>query len=149
MNLASTISNFLLAIATGGVGLAIVNQIFARRKANAEAESIEADTAAKLLRGVTDELERMHLRQKAMEEKFDASDRAREAAEQRARRAERRAYEVQQAEQELRGHLATLQKAYTVTRQRVEYLTEVVREAGIQVSVWTTPPNGIDPKEKV
>lgn len=148
MSIATIISNVLLALATGGVGLAVVNQIFARRRVIAEAESIEVDTAAKLLRGVTDELERMHARQKSLEDKFDACDQAREAAERRAREAERRAYETQQAESELRSHMVTLQRAYTITRRRVEYLTEVVKDAGIPVSTWSTPPNGIDPKEK-
>ena len=147
MNLASAIANVLIAIGTGGIGLAIVNQIFARRRSNAEAESIEADTAAKLLRGVTSELERLQSKQIAVEGRVDECERAREDAERRARLAEQRAFEAFIAEQELRRHLATLQKAYTITRQRVEYLTEVVQQAGIAVAPWSTPPSGIDPKE--
>lgn len=149
MNLSSTVSNVLIAAATGGAGIAAVNQVFARRKANAEAESIEADTAAKLIKGVTDELERLQGRQISIEKRFSDSEVSREEAERRVRAAERRAHDAYLAEQELRTHLATLLKAYNITRQRVEYLTEVVLQAGIQVSTWSTPPSGFDPKERV
>lgn len=148
MNFASAIANIFMVVGTGGVGLAVVNQIFARRKSNAEAESIEADTAAKLLRGITNELERVQAKQITLEKRVDECDEARESSERRARAAERRAHAAHIETTELTSHLATLQKAYTITRRRVEYLTEVVREAGIPVSNWSTPPDGIGAKEK-
>jgi hypothetical protein len=135
VNLASSVSNVLIAIASGGAGLAVINQVFARRKTNAEAESIEADTAAKLLRGVSDELERLQGRQIALEKRFTESETIRLDVEARAR-------EITAAEKETRRHLATLQRAYTATRARVDYLTEVVKEAGLTVAPWT-PPSGI------
>lgn len=135
MNLASSVSNILLALASGGAGLAIINQFFARRRTNAEAESIEADTAAKLLKSVSDELERLQLRQIALEKRFTDSEAARILAEEKAR-------ELAAAERELRIHLASLQRAYTATRTRVDYLTQVVKEAGLTVLPWT-PPTGI------
>lgn len=135
MSIASSIINLLLTIAGGSVGLAVINQIFARRKTNAEAESIEADTAAKLLRGVTDELGRLQERQITLEKRFTESESRREDAERRARASE-------DVERELRRQIAVLDRAYTQTRARVDVLTEMLKAAGVNVPPWT-PPAGI------
>ena len=135
MNIASSVINLLLTIAGGSVGLAVINQVFARRKTNAEAESIEADTAAKLLKGVTDELGRLQERQIALEKRFTDSESLREEAEKRARTSEA-------TEHELRQQIRILDRAYTQTRARVDLLTEMLRAAGVDVPPWT-PPAGI------
>jgi chromosome segregation ATPase len=135
VNVTSSIVNLLITIAGGSAGLAIINQVFARRKTNAEAESIEAETAAKLLRGVTDELVRLQQRQIALENRFTESERLREEA-------ERRVYAAERTERELRGQIATLDRAYTLTRSRVDVLTEMLKAAGHTVPPWT-PPAGI------
>jgi predicted RNase H-like nuclease (RuvC/YqgF family) len=136
-----------MAISGGGVLAAVVGHFFLRRRTNAEAESIEAETASKLLKGVTGELERMQAKQIVFESRVEKCEKAREESERRARSAERLAHESLLAEKELRANLATLQKAYMITRRRVEYLTEVVQQAGIKVSTWSTPPAGIEKQE--
>ena len=117
------------------MGLAVINQVFARRENNAKAESIEAETAARLLKSVTDELERLQKRQVVLEGRFDESEKKREEAEDRA-------YASFINERELRGQIATLDKAYTLTRARVDLLTDMLKAAGVNVPPWT-PPAGI------
>ncbi|HEY5956096.1 MAG TPA: hypothetical protein VIV60_06070 [Polyangiaceae bacterium] len=135
MNVAQSLTNLLITVAGGGVGLAIINQFFARRRTNAEAESIEADTATKLLKGVTDELERLQARQITLEKRFSESEVQREQAVRKAR-------DMELLERDLRGQIKTLDRAYTLTRARVDVLTDMLKAAGLDIPPWT-PPAGI------
>jgi chromosome segregation ATPase len=136
VNFAGSIANILVALTGGGAIVAVINSLFARRRSTAEAESIEADTATKLLKSVTEELARLQQRLANLETQFANSETAR-------MRAEELAHREQLNNIELKGHIASLQRAYAATRARVNYLTEVVRQSGQDVSNWT-PPSGYD-----
>jgi chromosome segregation ATPase len=140
VNFAGQLSNILIAVFSGGAFGAIVQVFATRRKSTAEAESIEADTAAKLLTTVSDELERLQARQNTLEARFTTSETSRQLAQQQF-------FEEQLVTRELRAHIASLQRAYNVTRTRVGYLTEVVRNAGLDVTPWT-PPSGYESQEE-
>lgn len=129
MNLEALISQALIPLLVGGGGVAVINALFGRRKALAEAESIEADTATKLLRGVTEEIGRLQERIRQLEGRIE--------------KAESRADQARKREEELTGRFVTLRNAYQMTLGRVEYLTKIVSAAGLDVTAWT-PPKGIE-----
>lgn len=135
MSATESVVNLLITVGGGGVGLAVINQIFARRRTNAEAESIEIDTSAKVLKTVGGELERLHARFEALEERFDASERQRALA-------ERRAVESEWRESMLQEQVDKLTASYNATRSRVDQLTALLVASGVDVPPWT-PPSGI------
>jgi hypothetical protein len=132
---ADAVTDILLALAGGGLGVGLINGLLSRRKTRAEAESIEVTTATQLIRSITEEVGRLQARIAELEGRVTASER-------RALDAERRANESEGREHELRGQIGALSTAYTITRNRVDYLTSVVVAAGLAVAPWT-PPNGI------
>lgn len=129
MNLEQLISQAFLPLMAGGVGVAVINAMFGRRKSVAEAESIEAETATKLLRGVTEEIGRLQERIRQLEERVEA--------------AERRADQERREKELVVGQLGGLRTAYAACLDRIAYLTGMVRAAGLDVSEWT-PPKGMD-----
>jgi TolA-binding protein len=129
VDLEALISQAFIPLLVGGGGVAVINALFGRRKTIAEAESIETETATKLLRGVTEEIGRLQERIRQLEERVE--------------KAESRADQARKREEGLTGRFVTLRNAYRTTLCRVEYLTEIVSSAGLDVTAWT-PPKGLE-----
>ena len=125
MNL-EELAPIVVALAGGGFLASVTNSLFGRGKAKAEVESIEAETSIRLLKGVTEEIGRLQTRIGQLETKLEAD-----------------AEKARKREEGLEERLAVLRTAYQATRDRVDYLTAMVRRAGLDISEWT-PPSGVD-----
>jgi chromosome segregation ATPase len=132
---ASSIIQIIIATIGSGALISAINALVARRKTNAESESIIASTAQSLLRDVNIEL-------KEMRDRLDTVEGQLEEARKRARIAEDEAQKVRHAEFELRMHVGVLERNVNAYRQRVECLTQLLEQAGIEVTPWT-PPKGL------
>lgn len=135
MTVATSVIQIIIATIGSGALISIINALVARRKTNAETESIIASTAQSLLKDVNVEL-------KEMRDRLDTVEGQLEESRKRARIAEDEAQKARLAELELRMHVGVLQRNVTAYRRRVEYLTQLLESAGIEVTVWT-PPKGL------
>lgn len=108
----ATLGQAVVGIVSGGVLMAVVNNIFNRAKNRVEVDAIAVTTATGLLTNMSQEVSRLHTRlTRAESELQDAED-----------------------------YVEKVVAAVSSYRTRVDYLTNLVVAAGLPVEFWAPPP---------